>query len=81
MKPVEFKEFNTKLGVTAEQAEKGVKSCPAFLAERAPLCITCWQVTWRDLWRMLLTRRVWLTHMSHSMPPAALSTEHPFKPE
>lgn len=78
MKALEFPKMNMKLGVTAEQSALGAKTTPAFVDDQH--CITCWQVTWKDLWRMLFNRKVWLVYMSKTMPgPLAVTTEYPFE--
>ncbi|MCP5016927.1 MAG: hypothetical protein GY938_16915 [Ketobacter sp.] len=40
-----------------------------------PVMVSCWHVTWRDLLRMLWTRRLWLVIKGQSWPPLFLETD------
>lgn len=40
-----------------------------------PVMVSCWRVSWRDLLRMLFTRKVWLVVMGKRHPPLFLETD------
>lgn len=40
-----------------------------------PVMVSCWKVGWRDLLRMLFTRKLWLVVMGKKHPPLFLETD------
>lgn len=76
MTPVEF----------PEQTIVWAKNQPPYLPlpayTDATQTISCWQLTWRERWRVLVTGRVWLRQMNFGQPlqPQAPSIESPFVP-
>ena len=40
--------------------------------------VSCWQLTWRERWQVLLRGRVWLWVVGRSQPPVAIETVTPF---
>ena len=45
-----------------------------YLGDNAVM-VSCWRVTWRDLLRMLFTRKLWLVVMGTSWPPLFIETD------
>ena len=50
-------------------------------ADGVPLVISCWKPTKEELEQLNRTGRIWLYVWGATMPPVALLTKHPFKPE
>lgn len=76
MKPIEFPEQNVVYA----------KDQPQYLplpAHRTPLgeVISCWQLTWREAFRLLFTRKLWLRQLTYNDPlqPQLPEVERPFE--
>jgi hypothetical protein len=46
-----------------------------------PVVVSCWKLTKDEVETLMTTGRVWLHLIGHTMPPALLQVEHPFKHE
>lgn len=40
--------------------------------------VTCWRVSWMDLFRMLFTRKLWLVVRGEKFPPLFIETDKEF---
>jgi hypothetical protein len=74
MKPVEFDAVNMRWA--EDQPE--YQTLPAHVTSEES--ISCWQLSWRDLLRLIFTRRIWLRQMNMNQPlqPQLMQTEDPF---
>jgi len=43
-----------------------------------PVMVSCWRVTWRDMLRMIFTRKLWLVVMGERWPPLFIETDKKF---
>lgn len=77
MKPTEFKEQNKVLSKPDNMTDEECSSLPVYTDGK--LCISCWELTWRDIWQIIKTRRVWLWVLSgRTQPPVIVSADFPF---
>lgn len=74
MKPIAFKESNV---VYAEQ-QLEYQPLPAYRDDRQ--AISCWQLSWQERFRVLLTGKLWLRqlHFGQSLQPQLLEVNSPF---
>lgn len=49
-----------------------------YLGDDNPVIISCWRVTWRDLLRMIIKRRLWLVMMAKQLPPVFVETDEKY---
>ena len=73
MKPIEFKECNTVYGKGQENI---YKTLPACLFKDGEV-VTCWKLSFKDVLRLLFTRRLWLCVATFNKPlqPLFMSTD------
>jgi hypothetical protein len=74
MTPTKFPEQNGKL-VAAPGDEATVLDLPVY--RDAQYSISCWQMSWRDRLRLLVTGRVWFWAWARTHPPIYLGAERP----
>lgn len=81
MIPVSFDRANGVLDKPASLSRDECEPLNVFmgfmLPELYPVTISCWKFTAEELEQVKKTGRIYLTMMSHSVPPVALSTEMP----
>lgn len=72
MKPIKFKESNITFGV----GQEGVQELPALLLPEHGEVISCWKLSFKEMLRLLLTRRLWLCVATFGKPlqPLFMST-------
>lgn len=72
MKPIKFKESNITFGV----GQEGIKELPALLLPEHGEVISCWKLSFKEVLRLLLTRRLWLCVATFDKPlqPLFMST-------
>ncbi len=63
MKPIEFKEQN----VVYAKDQKEYMPLPALKFEDGAV-ITCWKLSWKELLKLLFTRKVWVTMLTFNKP-------------
>jgi hypothetical protein len=75
MKPIPFEEQNC---VYAKDQPEYLP-LPAHKTEQGEV-ISCWQLSWREFFLFLRTRRIWLRQLTFNMPlqPQAPTIEFPF---
>ena len=75
MKPIEFSGQNV---VFAEDQPEYLQ-LPAFKDERGEV-VSCWGLSWREFFKLLLIRRVWVMTLTFNQPlqPLAVSVDCPF---
>lgn len=76
MQPVRFEGHNT---VFAEDQPEYIP-LPAYRGEDGQV-ISCWQLSWKERLRIVLTGKVWLRTLTYNQPlqPQALETAYPFE--
>lgn len=76
MKPIEFPEVNK----TWAKDQPPYLPLPAYTDEQQT--ITCWQLTWRERFTLLLRGKFWLLQMNFggALQPQRPSVETPFLP-
>lgn len=80
MNPTDFPERNGTLGGGPAERYGTVDAVRDLPVHRGNgQVISCWRLTWRDLWRLLRTRRVWLLVLGPNHAPVKLTTERPFE--
>jgi len=73
MIPADFDDAN----VTFAEKQPEYQSLPAYRSEDEHGSVTsCWTLSWRELVRVIRTRRIWLTVLTYHAPlqPQLLST-------
>jgi hypothetical protein len=72
MKPVEFKEQN----VVYAKDQKEYMPLPALIFEDGTVC-TCWKMSWKELFKVILHRKVWVSMLTFNNPlqPLLLSAD------
>lgn len=72
MKPVEFKEQN----VVYAKKQTGYMLLPALKFEDGTVC-TCWKMSWKELFKVILHRKVWvgIVTFNHPLQPLLLSAD------
>ena len=63
MKPIEFKESNTVFG----KGQKEYQPLPALKFDNGEV-LTCWHLTWKEVFRLIFTRKVWVAQLSFNQP-------------
>lgn len=63
MKPIEFKEQN----VVYAKDQKEYHPLPALKFEDGEV-LTCWKLSWKELFRVVFTRRIWVAQLSFNKP-------------
>lgn len=63
MKPIEFKEQN----VVYAKDQKEYMPLPALKFEDGAV-ITCWKLSWKEILKLLFTRKVWVTMLTFNKP-------------
>lgn len=77
MKPSAFPQANMILTKPPDMSDE---QCGSLQVHRSDgQFISCWSLTWRDMIRLLWTRRIWLWVLSDAHPPVAIQVESPFK--
>ena len=82
MEPADFEESNTSMGPPKGKTEDEVYTIRAwrgFTDKRDPLTIVCFKPTSDEIDEIRRTGRVWVSMMTHTMPPIGLIAEHPFE--
>lgn len=64
MIPVEFKEQNVVYG----KDQDGYEGLPALHIQETGQVISCWKLSWKDFFKILFTRKVWLCELTFNMP-------------
>lgn len=77
MKPISFHRHEQL--INAPQGEEDtIMPLPAVIVEYADnnvAFVSCWTFSWRELWRLLRNRRIYLAVMAFQQPPVLLTTE------
>lgn len=63
MKPIEFKEHN----IVFAKDQKEYLPLPALKFEDGEV-VTCWQLSWKEVFKLLVTRKIWLAQLSFNKP-------------
>ena len=63
MKPIEFKEQNVVYG----KDQKQYMPLPALKFESG-MVVTCWKLSWKEVIKLLFTRKVWLAMLTFNQP-------------
>lgn len=82
MKPSEFSQANGTLlggpGAVCQGVEIGVADLPVY--RNGEEVISCWKLSWRDRFRILLNGCLWLRVLApRTHAPVCLQSEHPFE--
>ena len=72
MKPIEFKEQN----VVYAKDQKEYQPLPALKFEDGEV-LTCWELSWKELFRVIFTRKIWVAQLTFNRPlsPQFLTTD------
>lgn len=74
MQPKNFKHANKNLLKPADMTEEECGSLPVFTD--GVVCISLWQMTWRERLNALLFGHIWLfVHSGHTQPPVSLMAD------
>jgi hypothetical protein len=77
MKPIRFEGQTVELQKPPGMTDEECGSLPILRLDGT--CISCWQMTWKERLKALLTGRVWLGVLSgHTQPPVYVTVEQPF---
>lgn len=63
MKPIAFKEHN----VVFAKDQKEYQPLPALKFEDGTV-VTCWKLSWKEMFRLVFTRKIWLAQLSFNKP-------------
>lgn len=63
MKPIEFKEQNVVYG----KDQKQYMPLPALKFESGTV-VTCWELSWKEVIKLVFTRKVWLAMLTFNKP-------------
>lgn len=76
MKPIEFPEQNCVFA--KDQPE--YLPLPAYRSDSGEV-ISCWRLTWKEVLRFLLTRKIWLRQLTFNdkLQPQSPSIQYPFQ--
>jgi hypothetical protein len=77
MKPISFHKHEQIINAPPGQ-EETIIPLPAVIVEYADKTVafvSCWSLSWRELWRLLRNRRIYLAVMAYQQPPILLATE------
>ena len=74
MKPIRFKEANT----TFAKNQPEYLPLPAYKGEDG-LVISCWQLNWRERFKLLFCGQIWLSVLTFNRPlqPQKMNVERP----
>ena len=75
MKPIEFHEQNITIAPPYGEEDE-IQPLPAVVAKYPnghTAFISCWQLNWRELLRLLFTRRIYLLVLTVQQPPVLLT--------
>lgn len=77
MTPIEFKGCNTVYGA----GQKEYLPLPAHRGQISGMVTSCWKLTWRERWRVLVTGRLYLSQLTFGRPlqPQLPAVENPVK--
>lgn len=79
MKPIQFPEQTIVLRKPANMTDEECASLPVFTDGEQ--VISCWALTWRERFRVLVSGRVWLGVLSgRTQPPVYIVAKAPFAP-
>lgn len=77
MTPTDFPESNFTFVRPPEMTEE---ECGDLKVHRTDATIiSCWQLSWKERFRLLWTGRAWLWIVGQGMPPVAMTITSPFK--
>lgn len=76
MKPITFPEQNKTF--TKPDSMTDDECAPLPVCDTGQALVSCWHLTWRERFQVLLRGRVWLRVIGRGQPPVALGTERPF---
>ena len=63
MKPIEFKEQNVVFG----KDQKEYEPLPALVFQDGEV-MTCWKLSWKEVIKLVLTRKVWHSMLTFNKP-------------
>lgn len=79
MIPTTFPQANKKL-LAPKGMEDNCGTLPVYCDGK--LCISCWNLTWKERLKLLWTGNLWVYIISgQTQPPIALDVENPWKKE
>lgn len=64
MKPTTFKEQTIEIAKNQPQYQ----TLPALVDKKKGVVISCWKLSWREIFTLLWTRRLWLSTMTFNEP-------------
>lgn len=72
MKPIEFKEQN----VVFAKDQKEYQPLPALKFDDGEV-LTCWKLSWKELLKVVLTRKIWCAQLTfnHPLQPQFITTD------
>lgn len=76
MKPIDFPEANRTFAKPANMTDE--ECAPLRVHDTGEALISCWRPGWRDRFRLLLGRPIWLWIIGRAQPPVAIEVEDPF---
>ncbi len=76
--------FDESNGVLGKPDSMSDAECQALSVWRGtckglPLVVSCWKLTTEEWEEIRKTGRIWLQVIGESMPPVALTTQHPWR--
>lgn len=77
MKPInDFHEDVQALEGEGEHIDSiGILALRYNYLDARPVMVSCWRVTWKDIIRMIFTRKLWLVVMGEQWPPLFIETD------
>ena len=74
MKPIKFEEHNRVYGKNQPE----YIPLPAWASDEGTV-VTCWKLSWKNLVKVIFTRRVWMCALTFNQPlqPVRLDTKKP----
>lgn len=77
MKPINdfHEDVQILRGASENVDEIGILPLRYDYLDDGPVMVSCWRVGWRDLLRMLITRRLYLVVMGRAWPPLFIETD------
>ncbi len=63
MKPIDFKESNVVFG----KDQKEYQPLPALKFKDGET-LTCWKLSWKELFRVIITRRIFVAQLTFNQP-------------
>lgn len=73
MKPIEFEQQNKLYTRPADMTDEECSSLPVYQDNRE--IISCWQMSWKERFKALLTGKIWFSVLAQRQPPICLSVE------